>query len=72
MNFIIGIIIGYALAKVSKNNKYRVYPRCGGGYAIEVKYWFMPIWMDAGLFSENTNIFNTRESAENYIGKLEK
>lgn len=69
MNFIIGIFIGYVLAKVKKEDKYRLY-KGTYTYSIEIKHWWLPIYIDMGIFG-NMRQFTEQETAEEELRRLQ-
>lgn len=70
MNFLVGFIIGYIVANMDKTNEYRVTPRFGGEFGIDIKYWWLPVWLDSKVFNATATNFDTEEEAQNIVSKF--
>ena len=48
------------------NKRYRIVTDNHNGFEAQVRYWFFPVWLEAG----GTISFSTSDGAEEYIEKL--
>lgn len=66
INFIFAFLIGYWVGKSDHNNQYRVSPDLYLGWEVQVKRWWLPIWLDISLFG-GTNTYDTKEQAQSVV-----